>query len=293
MKTILVPTDFSKCSVDALNFAGVIARKTSASIHLFNCTQTPSYYFASDPLSMAPPAALLPEAYDNNIRKTSLKKLEALSKNKLYKGIKFYLSSESSPNVHFSILERADKVKADVIVLGTRGAGNISSILLGSTAERVVRFSERPVIVVPGRVDTAKLKKIVFASDLSEEAYGIFPFVRKISGILGAAIYLLKVNTSEQFNRTLDDRKKLDKFSQRYGGGFAGAIYNDYMKEEGILNYSQEIKAGMIAIGTHGKRGLKRFFSEDVSAGIVRLSLIPILIVNLKKFKRKSDLHKK
>jgi nucleotide-binding universal stress UspA family protein len=293
MKTIFVPIDFSKCSIDSLNFAALVARKTSSSIHLFNCTQTPLYYFASDPLSMAPPAALLPEAYDNNLRKNSLHKLETVSGNKLYRGIKFSFSSESSSNVHFAILERALKAKADLIILGTRGAGNISSILLGSTAERVVRFSEIPVIVVPGKVDEGKLKNIVFASDFSEEAYGIFPFVKRISDVFRSTIHLLKVNTSDQFNSMHDDREKLDKFSRRFGNSLPKAIYNDFMKEEGILNYSREIKAGMIAIGTHGKRGLKRFFSEDVSAGIVRLSMIPILIVNLRKFKRKTDLHKK
>jgi nucleotide-binding universal stress UspA family protein len=291
MKTILVPTDFSKCSVEALNFAAYIARKTSSTIHLFSCTPEPLYYFASDPLSMAPPAALLPGAYNSGVRKSTLKKMEHLSKNNAYKGIRFSFFTETASNVHFSILERAKRIKADLIIMGTRGAGNISSILLGSTAERVVRFSEIPVIVVPGKINSAKLKSIVFASDFTGEAFGIFPFVRTVAKIFKAGVRLLKVNTPDQFDRTINDRRKMDKFQREFKGNFQYIIYNDFMKEEGILNYSREAKAGMIAIGTHGKKGLRRFFFEDVSSGIVRLSMIPILVVNLKKYKRKTDIH--
>ena len=75
----------------------------------------------------------------------------------------------------------------------------------------------------------------------------------------------------------------MDDFAKKNGGKFKISLFNDYMKEEGILNYSREVKADLIAIGTHGKKGLRRFFSEDVSEGIVRLSQIPILVVNLKK----------
>ena len=52
------------------------------------------------------------------------------------------------------------------------------------------------------------------------------------------------------------------------------------MKEQGILDYTNEINADMIAIGTHGKKGLARFLKTDVSEDMIRLSEKPILVVN-------------
>lgn len=283
MKTILVPTDFSEPSYFGLDAAADFARKTGAVIHLINACEASNYYYSTDPLVIAPPEAILFQGMNDNLKKISMAKLNSLKKRKSLKGVKIITFCDVTSNVHNSITEYADKIKADIIIMGSHGTGNLKDIILGSTAERVVRISAKPVMVIPVKPSKGLFKKIVFASDFTQEAYGIFPFIQKIAKINSAQIHLLKINTMDQFNRTIDDRKKLQDFSKKFGGKFISALYNDYMKEEGILNYSHEVKAGLIAIGTHGKKGLRRFFSEDVSEGIVRLSHIPILIVNLKK----------
>jgi K+-sensing histidine kinase KdpD len=117
-----------------------------------------------------------------------------------------------------------------------------------------------------------------------------FPFVKVFATVLRADIHLLKINTIEQFMSTGENKKLFDDFNRHFHTKYKSVIYDDYMKEEGILNYSEEANASMIAIGTHGKKGLARFFASDVSGGMVRLSHKPILIVNLKKFKPKSDM---
>lgn len=290
MKKILVPTDFSEPSFYGLDAAAEIAKKTGAAVHIFNACEVSNYYYSTDPLVIAPPASIMIEGLNENLLKTAKSKLNSLLKRQSLKGIKVAVNCEITSNVHNSITAYADKIKADLIVMGSHGAGNLREIILGSTAERVVRFAVKPVIVIPVKPAKGLFKKIVFASDFAPEAYGIFPFVKEISKINSAEIHLLKVNTMDQFSRTIDDRKKMQDFSRKFGGKFVTSLFSDYMKEEGILNYAHEVKADLIAIGTHGKKGLRRFFSEDVSEGIVRLSHIPILIVNLKKFKVKRDL---
>jgi nucleotide-binding universal stress UspA family protein len=47
------------------------------------------------------------------------------------------------------ILEAADRLQVDVIVLGAHGKGLIEYAFLGSTTERVLRKSKRPVFVIP------------------------------------------------------------------------------------------------------------------------------------------------
>jgi nucleotide-binding universal stress UspA family protein len=283
MKNILVPTDFSEASTYGTELAASLAKKTRAKIHLFNAAETKSYYFSSDPLVMAPPAAVILEDVNGKLKETSLRKLEMFKKRKVFSGLDVKVNCDVTANVHSTILEYADKIKADVTIMGTKGSGNIAEILIGSTAERVVRFSRRPVIVVPLKIKNLKPRLIVFASDFKPEAYGVFPVVQSFAKVFGSEIHLLKVNTSDRFNRTSSDEELISKFNKKFGGKYKFTIYNDFMKEEGILTFSDKVKADMIAIGTHGKTGLRRFFSEDVSEGVVRLSHLPILVVNLKK----------
>lgn len=292
MKTILIPTDFSEDSLYGLEIAASIARKFKAALHLFNAAETGSYYFASDPLFIAPPAAVMIEGIDSGLLKKSREKLEAIRKKKQLSGLKVSISCATTTNVHEAILEYAGKIKADIIIMGSKGSGSLAGVLLGSTAERVVRFSEKPVLVVPVKQKKPVPKLLVFASDFKDEAYGIFPFIKNFAKIFSSQIHLLKINTSDKFNRTMDDELMISNFNKKFGTKYHYRIYNDYMKEEGILNYCDENNADIIAIGTHGKKGLRRFFSEDVSEGIVRLSTKMILIVNLKKFKNRHDILK-
>lgn len=289
MKKILVPTDFSEPSFFGLDSAANIARNSGAEIYIFNVCEVSNYYFTSEPTGFNHPSLIMLEGLNESLEKSASVKMNNLLKRPSLKGLKVNTAVELNSNIHKSITSYSEKIKADIIVIGSNGAGNLKEIILGSTAERVVRFAEIPVIVIPGKSVKGSFKKIVFASDFSKEAYGIFPFIRKFAAINKAEIHLLKINTIDQFSKTIDDKEKIHTFSKKFGGKFITALYNDFMKEEGILNYSREVKADLIAIGTHGKKGLRRFFTEDVSEGIVRLSQIPMLIVNLKEFKNKSD----
>ena len=237
MKTILVPTDFSECSVQGLEFSAYLAGKIKAEIHIFNAAETSNYMYSQDQLAIAPPAAILMEGIKENLRKASEARLASLKKRSFLKGLKVITACDVTTNVHSSILDYSDKIKSVYIIMGSRGSSNVKKILLGSTAERVVRFSPRPVIVIPGKVLKPELSSIIFASDFSKEAYGIFPVIKEFAYVFKAKITLLKVNTMDQFSRSKDDAETMSSFNKSFGGKYETVIYNDFMKEEGILNY--------------------------------------------------------
>jgi nucleotide-binding universal stress UspA family protein len=53
--------------------------------------------------------------------------------------------------IAMDILEAADSLKSDVIVLGTRGRGEVKSLLLGSVSDAVLHHADRPVLVIPSQ----------------------------------------------------------------------------------------------------------------------------------------------
>jgi len=58
---------------------------------------------------------------------------------------------EWQDDIAAAILAVADDIDADVIVLGTRGLGNVKSLILGSVSKAVVHHADRPVLVIPSR----------------------------------------------------------------------------------------------------------------------------------------------
>lgn len=289
MKTILVPFDFSESSMNGVEAAAILARNAGARLHMLNVVYKADYFVSGEPMFYTLPSTYLLQEQDEKLEEVALKNLHRTGKRNMFKKLEVIFQVKSSAVIHEEIIRYGSQINADLVVIGSKGASGLKNILLGSTAERVVRFSERPVLVVPAKLKGKKMKSIVFASDFHEEAYGIFPFVKKFAGVLGAEIHLLKINTIEQFNSTGDNTKLMSDFNKHFKSKYRINIYDDFMKEEGIMHFAGKVNADLIAIGTHGKKGLVRFFRPDISGGMVRLSQKPILVVNIKKFKSKSD----
>lgn len=281
MYKILVPIDFSDYSLFALEFAVNIAKKKKAIIYIQNVIVQKDYFFAGDPMIYATPYTDLNKLF-SSLKRSAEIKLNKITDKKSCKGIQFVTKVMLGESVHKGICKYADSIKADLIIMGTQGASGIKGIFLGSNAERVVRFVKRPVIVINKKMNPIGPKLIVFASDFKDEAYKVFGTVKDFAKIFDSEIHLLKVNIMEQFRRTRDNKELFDKFNKHFKSNYRTSIYDDYTKEEGINNYCLENNADMIAIGTHGKKGLMRFYKSNVSEGMVRLTHRPILVVNFK-----------
>jgi nucleotide-binding universal stress UspA family protein len=290
MKTILVPTDFSECSMYSLRYAASLARKTKASLHILNIIEKSDYYYAGDAMIAPPVDLLMIDEYVKAMKKISTEKLNKLISGKFLSRLKVTSHIITGKRVYYEIINYSNKIKADIIIMGTKGLGGIKGILFGSNAERTVRFSERPVLVINKEIINPVLKTIVFASDFTKEAHVIFPIIKNFAEIYDADIHLLKVNIAEQFTTTRDNIRLMKSFNEKFNSNNKIVIYDDYMKEEGILNYADDVNADLIAVGTHGKNGLARFFKSDVSEAMVRLTHKPILVINFSELKHKSDL---
>jgi nucleotide-binding universal stress UspA family protein len=142
IKTILVPTDFSEPSVDALNYAKELATAFKASIHLLHVVQDP----LAEPWGLESYGPLPPDVF-RQIKARAQQQLEASlpeADRKVYGAT--LVTAEGAP---FSqIIEYAKTRPIDLIVMGTHGRGALAHAILGSVAERVVRFGPCPVLTV-------------------------------------------------------------------------------------------------------------------------------------------------
>lgn len=140
-KQILVPIDFSDCSVRALDYAMALAASFGARItllHVVEPTPPPQSY-----LGVTPPL----DETNQALVEAGRERLAALGK----KRIGTRLRAETLVRVgraHSEIPDTASALGADLIVMGTHGYTGLKHVLLGSTAERIVRHAHCPVLTV-------------------------------------------------------------------------------------------------------------------------------------------------
>ena len=147
-KEILVPVDFSEHSAAATETAIEIARAFDSELHLLHSYQI-------QPGGLSPYGIAIPSSYFNEIRDAAARQLADWQEEHLPAGIPVDASTTSEAPSE-AIVTTANKSGADRVVMGTRGLSGFEHVLLGSVAERTVRFAPCPVMTVhaPGSMPT-------------------------------------------------------------------------------------------------------------------------------------------
>jgi nucleotide-binding universal stress UspA family protein len=138
---LLVPLDFSDCSMRALDYALALAEQFGSKIILLHIVEPAAY---PENYLVASPAL---DETNQNLLESARERLLAVSR----KRIGHRLPAETLVRMgraHSEIPDTAEALGADLIVLGTHGYTGLKHVLLGSTAERVVRHAPCPVLTV-------------------------------------------------------------------------------------------------------------------------------------------------
>jgi nucleotide-binding universal stress UspA family protein len=270
MKRILVPIDFSKYSEEALKVAAQIARKNKSEIILLHLLELP--HQGGDTMSTG---SSIPEImfYKN----AAIGNLEELMDADYLKGI--YVSEATKfEKVPEGILEVSKTNQVDLIVMGSHGTSGFEELLVGSNAEKVVRLSEIPVLVVKGNDGYFRAQNLVFASDFSKEIRKPFQKMLEFAKIFDSNLYLVMICTPNSFRTTQVAEKIMHDFVADFDiENYSTHVYNDANIEKGIFNFANSVEADLIAIGTHGRTGLSHFFNGSIGEDVANHSKRPII----------------
>ncbi len=276
MKKILVPIDFSEQAEFAAKIAAKIAEKTNSELHLLHMLELPTDII--DPSNFgttnSSPSTLL-------YMKRAQEKFEKLTKRYFMRNVKV-VKSVFFHDTFDGIIEESKKQKADLIVMGSQGISGFEEMFVGSNTEKVVRHSDVPVLVVKNEIDDFELNNIVFASNFKEDAENTFKKIIAFANIFDAKIHLLKVNTAQHFESTIKSHLKIKSFIEDSNlENYTINIHNDVTVEMGILSFAEFIDADLIALNTHGRRGLMNLFNGSISKDISNHSVRPVITFKL------------
>jgi universal stress protein A len=139
---ILVPTDFSKHSQNALTYAAAFAEKFGAALYLLHVVQDLAL-FIPDAVTGTPPVTPPVEQLTVAVR-AALDKV--IAENQLWR---FSVQAEVREGTPFyEIIRFAKDNDIDLIVMGTHGHTGLAHVLMGSVTEKVVRKAPCPVLTV-------------------------------------------------------------------------------------------------------------------------------------------------
>ena len=194
-----------------------------------------------------------------------------------------------------AILSETERVKARAIVLGTQKDKTLKNYFIGSTAERVIRNANLPVLVVK-RASLKKYKRVIVAVDFSvysrkclEYAMEFFPN-NQIYLVHAYSLPYKHILGSSQISRKvkLDQNKEfLDKINQEMAK-FLTTIdkntenLNIVIKEGPVLtrlnNEIKNLKADLFVMGTHGRTGVSRALLGSVAENMLISSKCDVVL---------------
>lgn len=245
IKKILVPTDFSPCSINALKIAAGLAKGQNASIEIVHAVHVPAHPHV-DVLAAQSIIEPILEDYEKKVD---------LQFNKLKKQIpelanvscsiqKFV--SLPSDAIH-TVLSTSD---IDLVVMGTKGSHDLLEKLVGSMSAEVIRFSKIPVLMIPENIKSLKIGSIAFAADLKEikdpDQLDMLLFFAKASGAELTVFHFSNDYDDDHLEELARENMKL--IHKLEGIKVSYAHLDEQTVSDGILKFIDKYKIDMLAM---------------------------------------------
>lgn len=274
IKKILVPTDFSEQAENALRVAADLAKKHHSEIYLLHMLELPMQLVdgASGGAKSDLPEALF-------FMKLAHQKFENMMNAPFLEGITVHETAEFD-GAFEGIMDYAKKYEIDLVVMGSHGSSGLQGLFIGSNTEKVVRHSEIPVLVIKKKHEKFAVNRFVYALDFKAENHNAFRQAIAFAKANNQTLHTLYVNTPGDFRTTQEVEDTMQRFMDEEKEpleDYTLNIYNDLSIESGILHFAETIDAGLIGIGTHGRKGLSHFLNSSLSGDLVNHAQRPVI----------------
>jgi nucleotide-binding universal stress UspA family protein len=279
IQKIAILTDFSKDADSALEVAAYLSKKFNGTLfllHVIPPTRQMTQMYNREQAELN-----IEEEYSEHLKKAAEKKLNHLLQSPSYSDINIewrILNGNFFKVIHQAISD----LKIDLIVMGTKGSSNADGLLIGSNTEKIVRYSQIPVLVLQDVHTLTNIKQIVAATTLQNDQYHFISQLSVWQECFGAHLHLLSVQTAHRkFDaRQFESQKELITKTL----GLKNHTFHHYSSTtelDGINHFAAEIQADLIAIGTNQRKGIARLLWGSITQELIQVNHTPILAFSL------------
>jgi nucleotide-binding universal stress UspA family protein len=262
MTSIIIPTDFSSASDNAMHYGAQLAQKIGASVLLTHVYEVP--VSINDVPVMVLPIEELKNSADIGLERCR----EELRK--VYPELEVQIESRLG-GINDVVNDLCEENPPFAIVMGTHGSSGFERMLFGSTTLSFIRHAHYPVIAVPSNYKEASIQKIVLATDLNTEKIP-YAKIMEIVGRLKAQLHVVHI-TKEQEEYPSGLLEPLQTVSPVYRN-----ILNKEVKD-GLLNYVKDNDADLLMILPHEHNIMERLFFKLHTEDIIASTRVPVLAI--------------
>jgi nucleotide-binding universal stress UspA family protein len=299
IKHILCPVDFSEFSHHAFDRAVAVARSCGAELTVLHVLPVPSAVPAL-PYGPEGPGPFGFEAVDRDRALAELSRFLAAERSI---GVPLHYKTAESPSVQKEILMQASRLSADLVVMGTHGRSGFDRFVLGSVAEKTLRTSRVPVLVVPPRLPDVPagrdpFQRILCAVDFSQDSARALGYATSLARHAAGRLTLLHsvepvpvgydplgaVNFDVVgYEQALENsaRTELQKLLPQpiAPGCDTETVVTRGKPYREILRVATERQADLIVVGVHGRNAFDRLVFGSTTEHVVRRATCPVLAV--------------
>jgi nucleotide-binding universal stress UspA family protein len=275
-KSVLVATDFSDSGKEAVATAVALAEGSAGKLAVVTVAERPP---------MLPPLPLkgYSEDPDELWGREARRSMAALLK-RLRRKLPRTRGFVRVGTPWREIVGLAEELGVDAIVVGSRGLTGIQRLLLGSTAENVVRHAPCPVLVVRDG-PLKRIRKVLLPVDWDEGSKAAVRYAVERTGkdVELTAIHAIGFprQIEAEFAEALSDdahsSRKLRAFLDRLGAKRVPSKVVLGEPAEAILDAAADVD--LVVIATRGRKGAARALLGSVAEKIVRRADGPVLVV--------------
>ncbi len=293
-KHFLVPLDGSRLAESALPVAACLAQNLHAAVTLTHLIErnAPQEIHSERHLTNVEEAA----AYLKEIAATAFPvDIE----------VDWHVHTVAVEDVAHSLLDHAEELGTDLVVMCTHGKGGPRDWFIGSIAQQMLAIGSAPILLIPpGDTNAGSFccrRALVTLDGAPEHEQGL-PVAAELAKACGMALHLLMVISTLSTiqgddiaaatmlpgaTRVLLDlaeqggkdylKKHLTRFRQAGLEVSAEVERGDPLKA--IVKVAERVEANLIVMGTHGKTGMEAFWSGSLTPKVSAKSRVPLLLV--------------
>ena len=263
MKKILVPCDFSKPAINAYRYALDVAALSKGTIKLVHVIELPVMH---DTVLM--PVLNFEQELLKELREKAVTQFKKVTEKYKTEGIKVSWEVLFGPPSRM-LLDFITTGPIDLVIMGSHGASGLREYFIGSNAEKVIRKSPVPVLITKDYKKRA-IKNIVFPNTLETENQSeLVARIKALQSFFQAKLHLVWINTPLNFTSDVVTQQRLQNFAKRFGlKDYSVNIFNHPNEEDGIIQFAKYIKGDIIAMGTHGRKGITHLINGSVAEDV-------------------------
>ncbi|MDG1730384.1 MAG: universal stress protein [Algibacter sp.] len=276
MKNILLPTDFSENSWNAIVYALKLFKNETCKIYLLN-TYTPVIYHVEYVL-IDPAQYGLGDA----VRETSLKNLDHLETRikKEFNNPKHTIESIAAFNNLISeIVDIVEAKPIDFIVMGTKGATGLAEVLFGSNTVHAFKNVKCPIIAIPDGFGFEKPHEVLFPTDyeIDYQDHHINPILDIIS-LYNTRVNILHASYGYDLSEAQEKNKKILEHYFKKSAHLFHSVSNQTV-EEGITNFQLKSRVNLLVMINNKHSFFENLFFKNTINQIGFHLNIPFLVI--------------